>query len=49
MLGVKQHFVHDMIEEGKIQSLRRGKYIIILKEELEKVQESILERACKSA
>ncbi len=49
ILRVKEHYIHSMIEEGKIQAMRRGKYLIILKEELEKVKESVIERACKSA
>lgn len=49
MLGIRKHFVYDMISEGKIQCLRRGNYKIVLKEEFEKVKESIIERACKSA
>lgn len=48
-LGVKTQLIHDMCKEGKIKTYRKSTFLIISKEELERVKESILSRHQKSA
>ena len=47
--NVKPQMIYDMIKEGKIKHFRKGNYIIISREEVDRMKENIIERHCKSA